>query len=449
MSVPSTPAAPSRRALVRTTWSGAHSWTPAETALPGSVEEVADVVGRAAAAGRRVKPIGAGHSFTAIAATDGVQVDLAGLSGLTGLDAQTGRVRVLAGTPLHQLGPLLGAHGLALANMGDIDRQTVGGAFSTSTHGTGLGFTGYGAMVTGLTLVTADGAVRRLDARTEPALFQAARVGLGALGVIVEAEVQAVPAFLLRAQEQAEPLDDVVASFVERSRAADHLEFYWFPGTDVALTKHNTRLPLGSGTAPVSALRAAVMDRWIANGAFEAMSRIGALVPRTVPALTRLAARGVDRRTYTDVSHRVFVADRAVRFREAEYALPLERFEEAFAGLREITRERAAAGDPVSFPVEVRTAAADDVWLSTAHGRDSVYLAVHRYHREDPTAYFAAVQELFTGLGGRPHWGKEHGLDAAWAAGSYPRFADVIAQRDAVDPDRVFANAHLDRVLGA
>ena len=442
------PDSPTRRARVRTSWSGAQSWTPYETVRPGSVAEVADVAGSAADAGRRVKPIGAGHSFSAIAATDGVQVDLAGLSGLADVDPGTGRVRVRAGTPLHQLGPLLGAHGLALANMGDIDRQSVGGAFSTATHGTGLGFTGYAGMVTGLTLVTAVGVVRRLDARTEPELFQAARVGLGALGVIVEVEVQAVPAFLLRAEEQAEPLDDVVASFEDRSRAADHLEFYWFPGTDVALTKENTRLPLGSGVAPVPPVRAALMDGLLANGLFGAACRLGALAPRTVPTITRLAARGVDRRTYTDVSHRVFVADRSVRFRESEFALPLERFEEAFAGLREILRERAAAGDTVSFPVEVRTAAADDAWLSTAHGRDSVYLAVHRYHREDPTGYFEAAQELFAGLGGRPHWGKEHGLDAAWAAGSYPRFADFTARRDAVDPHRVFSNAYLDRVLG-
>lgn len=441
--------APGPGAGRRTTWSGSAYWTPAETARPGSVAEVADVVRRAAAAGRRVKPIGAGHSFSPIAVTDGVQLELDALSGLTGVDRATGRVRALAGTPLHRLGPLLGAHGLALANMGDIDRQSLAGALSTSTHGTGLGFTGYGGMVTGLRLVTADGAVRWLDARTEPELFQAARVGLGALGVVVEAEIQAVPAFLLRAEERSEPLEDVVASFVERSRAADHLEFYWFPGTSVALTKENTRLPLGSGLDPVPPLRAAVMDRILANGLFEATCRLGARVPRLVPALNAAAARGVDRRTYTDVSHRVFVADRAVRFREMEYALPLERFTEAFTGLRALLADRARGGDPVSFPVEVRTAAADDVWLSTAHGRESVYLAVHRYHREDPADCFRAVEELFLGLGGRPHWGKEHTRDAAWAAEAYPRFGDFLAQRDAVDPGRVFANDHLNRVLGA
>lgn len=438
------PGLPARR-----TWSGGHAWSPAREARPESVPELADVVGAAAQAGLRVKPIGAGHSFSPIAATDGVQLDLSALSGLSAVDREGGRVRVLAGTPLHQLGPLLGAHGPALANMGDIDRQSVGGALSTATHGTGLGFTGYGGMVTGLRLVTADGAVRWADADHEPDLFQAARVGLGALGIITEVELRTVPAFLLHARERSEPLDAVVESFVERSRAAEHLEFSWFPGTDLALTKENTRLPLTAGIDPMDPVRTAVMDEFLSHGVFGGMCRLGARAPRLVPLLNQVSARGVDQRTYTDVSYRVFVAERAVRFREMEYAVPLERFEEAFAGLRRIAAERAAAGDAVSFPVEVRTVAADDVWLSTAHGRESAYLAVHRYHREDPTAYFAAAEELLVSLGGRPHWGKEHDRDAEWAARAYPRFADFTAQRDAVDPGRVFANPYLERVLGA
>lgn len=433
----------------RRTWSGAHRWTPAREVRPGSADEVAAAVAGAAAEGLRVRAIGAGHSFSPVAATDGVQLDLERMSGLTRVDHATGRVRVLAGTPLHQLGPLLGAHGLALANMGDIDRQSVGGALSTSTHGTGLGFTGYAGMVTGLRLATAEGALRWVDADHEPEVFEAARVSLGALGVIVEAELQCVPAFLLQAREQAEPLADVVPAFVERCRAADHLEFYWFPGTDVALTKENTRLPLGAGVDPVGAFRSTVMDGLLANGLYGLMCRAGARAPRIVPALNRVSAWGVDQRTYRDVSHRVFVADRSVRFREMEYALPLEAFEEAFAGLQDVTRDLARRGDLPSFPVEVRAAAADDVWLSTAHGRESVYIAVHRWHGEDPTAYFRACEEVFAGLGGRPHWGKEHTRDAAWVERAYPRFADFRAVRDAVDPGRVFGSDHLERVFGA
>ena len=345
------------------------------------------------------------------------------------MDHATGRVRVLAGTLLRQLGPLVGAHGLALANMGDIDRQSVGGALSTSTHGTGLGLTGYAGMVTGLRLATADGALHWVDAEHEPELFEAARVRLGSPGVIVEAELQCVPAFLLEAREQVEPLADVVPAFAERSRTADHLEFSWFPVTDVALTKENTRRPLGDGVDPVGAFRSTVMDGLLTNGHYGLMCRAGARVPRIVPALNRVSAWGVDQRRYRDVSHRVFVADRSVRFREMEYALPLEAFEEAFAGLQAVTRDLARRGDLPSFPVEVRTAAADDVWLSTAH--------------------FRAGEEVFAGLGGRPHWGKEHTRDAAWVERAYPRFADFRAVWDAVDPGRVFTNDHLNRVFGA
>lgn len=179
------------------------------------------------------------------------------LARIAAVDHATGRVRVLAGTLLHQLGPLVGAHGLALANMGDIDRQSVGGALSTSTHGTGLGLTGYAGMVTGLRLATADGALHWVDAEHEPELFEAARVRLGSPGVIVEAELQCVPAF------------------AERSRTADHLEFYWFPGTDVALTKENTRRPLGDGVDPVGTFRSTVMDGLLTNGHYGLMCRAG------------------------------------------------------------------------------------------------------------------------------------------------------------------------------
>ena len=197
------------------------------------------------------------------------------LARIAAVDHATGRVRVLAGTLLHQLGPLVGAHGLALANMGDIDRQSVGGALSTSTHGTGPGLTGYAGMVTGLRLATADGALHWVDAEHEPELFEAARVRLGSPGVIVEAELQCVPAFLLEAREQVEPLADVVPAFAERSRTADHLEFSWFPGTDVALTKENTRRPLGDGVDPVGTFRSTVMDGLLTNGHYGLMCRAG------------------------------------------------------------------------------------------------------------------------------------------------------------------------------
>lgn len=191
------------------------------------------------------------------------------------------------------------------------------------------------------------------------------------------------------------------------------------------------------------------MDGVLANGVYELMCRLGTMAPRTVPALNRLSCRGLDRRTYTDVSYNVFVADRSVRFKEMEYALPLEAFAEAFEALREISAAMFRDGRGVSFPVEVRTAAADDVWLSTAHGRDSVYIAVHRYHREDPTEYFREVEDLFVSLGGRPHWGKMNTRDAAWAAQAYPRHTDWCRVRDAVDPQRIFTNAYVDRLFGA
>jgi FAD/FMN-containing dehydrogenase len=172
---------------------------------------------------------------------------------------------------------------------------------------------------------------------------------------------------------------------------------------------------------------------------------VGAVVPAAVRPVNALAGRTFGNRTYVDHAPRVFTQRRTVRFREMEYAVPVETLPAAFRAVRELIDR---SGWRISFPIEVRVAAGDDRWLSTAHGRDSGYIAVHRYWREDPTAYFGAVEEILAGLGGRPHWGKEHGLDAVALRERYPRFDDFVAVRDRLDPDRVFANPYLDRVLG-
>jgi L-gulonolactone oxidase len=424
-----------------TNWAGNQACSPAEVAVPRDAAGVAAVVSRAAERGLRVKPVGAGHSFTGVALTDGVHLRLDALTGLVAADPATGLVRLRAGTRLRDVPALLAPHGLAMTNLGDIDAQTLAGAVSTGTHGTGAGFGGIATQVRALRLVLADGAEVACSAAERPELFAAARVGLGALGVLTEVTLSCVPAFLLRADERPVPLAEAPGLLT----ADDHVEFFWFPHTDRALLKRNTRLPAGSPGAPLSAGRAWWDDRFLANTVFEWTCRLGHRVPAAVPLVNRVAARALAARTYTDRSHRVFVTAREVRFREMEYAVPVDALTGVLTELRAAVRRN---GWRISFPVEVRVAAADDVWLSTAYGRDTGYVAVHRYHRESPDEYFRAVEAIMVAAGGRPHWGKEHHLDAATLAERYPRFADFRRVRAAVDPAGVFANAYTDRVLG-
>lgn len=425
-------------------WGRSESATPQHIARPTSVDEIVEVVRYAAENGLTVKPIGAGHSFTAIAATTGIQLDIGAVDGILKVDGTL--VTLAAGTNLHQLPALLAPYGLALANMGDIDRQTIAGATSTGTHGTGGAFGGLATQIRALTLITADGGTLRVSETENADLLGAARLGLGALGVLVDVTVECVPAFLLRAVEKPEPIEAVLENWHAATAETDHFEFYVWPHTGTVLSKYNTRLPIDAGRDPVGRLAGWWEDDFMSNTVLAAKLEVGRRFPRLTPAINRLATRLVGDRSYTDLSHEVFVAPRRTRFVEMEYAVP-------FAAVPEIVREVHALIErknwKISFPIEVRAAAADDLWMSTASGRASGYIAFHRYHREDPTEYFRTIEQIMTTYGGRPHWGKMHNRDAESLRAAYPRFDDFVAVRDRLDPQRVFGNAYLERVLGA
>lgn len=427
-------------------WGRNQSATPAMRVRPRNIDEVAAVIRDARERGLPVKAVGAGHSFTAIAATEGVQVDLSLISGLRASDPATGRVTLGAGTFLHELSGILDPLGLALENMGDIDRQTIAGATSTGTHGTGARFSGLAAQITALTLVTASGELLVISAAENAELLPAARLGLGALGIVVEVTLQCVPSFLLRAVEHPEGFDEVLDTFEQRAIEADHFEFYWWPHTDRVMTRTNTRLPIDTPHRRPGPLSTWAEERLMQNGMLGLKSALGSVVPAWTPAINRFATRVYGDREFTDVSHDVFTSPRNVRFRESEYAVPRAAIAQALRDIRGLIERK---GWRISFPVEVRVAAADENWMSTAYQRESGYIAVHQYWRDDHEPYLRAVDALLRTYDGRPHWGKIHYQESAELETRYPRFGDFLAVRDRLDPDRTFANPYLDRVLGA
>ena len=424
-------------------WARTERVRPRRVEYPPTVEAVRRAVQAAAQRGLRVKAVGAGHSFTGIAVAPDVLLVLDDLTGLVEVDAARQRVRLLAGTRLHRIPALLAPHGLAMQNLGDIDRQSLAGAISTGTHGTGLAFGGLATQVVGATIVTADGELLRVE-EGDPEL-PAVALGLGALGILVDVTLQCVPAFGLAAVERPQPLAQAVDGFAGHAASVDHFELYWFPHTDVALTKTHTRLTDGEARAPLSAAQRWRDDVLVGGGVHAVACAAGRVVPAAVPAINSLSARVWGGRTFSDASHRVFASPRAVRFREMEYAVPLDRLSAAFDAVRLVID---AGRERIEFPIEMRAAAGDDRWLSTAHGRDSGYIAVHRMRGADHRRYFAAVEEVLRAFDGRPHWGKLHSLTATELAPLYPRFADFVALRDRLDPTRRFANAYLERVLG-
>ncbi|MBQ1157128.1 D-arabinono-1,4-lactone oxidase [Streptomyces smyrnaeus] len=439
-------AAKDSRAATWRNWAGNVTAAPQRTSSPSTTQALAEVVRRAAADGLRVKAAGTGHSFTAAALTDGVLIRPERLTGIRAVDRAAGTVTVAAGTPLKDLNAALAARGLSLTNMGDIMEQTVSGAVSTGTHGTGRDSASVAAQLKGLELVLADGSVLRCSAEgteEEQAVFAAARVGLGALGVVTELTFGVEPEFLLTAREEPMPFDRVTEEFDQLVAENEHFEFYWFPHTNSCNTKRNNRS--AGPAAPLPRVRGWVDDELLSNGVFQAACALGKAVPATVPGVARVSSRALSARAYTDIPYKVFTSPRRVRFVEMEYALPRTALVEA---LRELKALMERSHFRVSFPVEVRTAPADDIPLSTASGRETAYVAVHMYRGTPHEGYFSAVERIMTAHAGRPHWGKLHSRDAEYLAGVYPRFAEFTALRDRLDPNRVFGNDYLRRVLG-
>ncbi|MFJ5175524.1 D-arabinono-1,4-lactone oxidase [Streptomyces griseoviridis] len=424
-------------------WGGTVAARPAREVTPASVEELAAAVRGAAEDGLTVKAVGSGHSFTSIAATDGVLIRPQLLTGIRDIDRDNMTVTVEAGTPLKRLNLALAREGLSLTNMGDIMEQTVSGATSTGTHGTGRESASIAAQIRGLELVTADGGVLRCSAEENPDVFAAARIGLGALGVVTAITFAVEPVFLLTAREEPMPFDRVLAEFDALWAENEHFEFYWFPHTGSTNTKRNNRS--AGPERPASPVRGWIDDELLSNGVFQVAQWVGRAAPASVPTIARVSSRALSARTYTDIPYKVFTSPRRVRFVEMEYCVPRAAVTEVLRELRTVIER---SGLRISFPVEVRTAPADDITLSTASGRESAYIAVHMFRGTPYHAYFTAAERVFTAHEGRPHWGKVHTRDAEYFAEVYPRFGEFTALRDRLDPDRLFRNDYLRRVLG-
>jgi L-gulonolactone oxidase len=424
-------------------WAGNQRCQPVSVEHPGTEDELAHVVKRAAAEGRTVKVVGSGHSFTDIACTSGVQVQLDRYAGLLEVDRAAGTVTVEAGARLGVLNEKLWDLGLAFPNLGDIAYQTISGAIATSTHGTGLALGGLASFATALRVVTGDGAVVACSADQDPELFQAARVGLGAIGVVSQVTLRVVPCFNLRAVEEPMRMDAVLRHVDRHAEENDHFEFYWVPHTRWALTKRNNRTsePVGGRGRAKEFVDRTLLE----NVAFGAVCRVGRWRPSLIPRLSR-ALPSSGRSEYVHRSYRVFTSPRLVRFYEMEYSIPRGAVVEALEKLMAFVD---ASGLRLSFPVEVRFTAGDDVFLSTATGgEERAYIAVHVYQGMPYEQYFRGVEAIMDPLGGRPHWGKLHYQTAASLAPKYPDWARFQAVRRRVDPQGRFANAYLDRVLG-
>ena len=425
-----------------TNWARTASCTPTHVAHPSSTDEIAATILSSA----RVRARGSGHSFNDIAVAPEVALDLDRWTGIVRADTESGLVTVRSGTPLHAFNADLHRLGLAMPNLGDIDAQTVAGAVSTSTHGTGGKLGVLATAIESLELVLADGSVVTCSRTERPDLFNAARVGLGALGVISTLTLRCVPSFVLQASETPGRLDAVLEQFDDLCAVEDHVEFHWFTHSDRVILKRNNRIP--EPARPLSKLRQTWEYEVMENAAFGAVCKVARTFPRYTRKLNEICGSVISERTYSDYSHNVFVTPRRVRFVETEFSVPRETLLDVIAELRTVAN-KLGDRDALIVPCEVRVAQADDIWLSTASGRDTAYISMHQALGMQYKAFFDAYASIAASVGGRPHWGKMHDLTSDQLRPLYPHFDDFLRVRNEVDPNRTFTNPYLDRVLGS
>jgi L-gulono-1,4-lactone dehydrogenase len=424
-------------------WTGDQRCVPARIERPSDRGDLIESVKRAADQGLTVRAVGSGHSFTDVACTGGVLLQMDGLDRVLDVQRDAGLVKVEAGVPLRALSELIWGHGLALENLGDIDKQTVSGAVATGTHGTGSKFRNLSSLIEAMELILPDGTLLEVSPSAEPDLLPAARIGLGALGVIATVTLRAIPAFTVRRTDSPLPLTETLERLQDLADGSDHFEFYVFPHTEVALLRQSERTdeePDPRNPA-LEFGQEVILENWVMGG----IARAGRRFPSRIPRLARFVSSQLAKSVKQDRSYRVFASRRLVRFTEMEYAIPRHHAGEAIPRVLEAAER---ADPPVGFPIEVRFVAGDDSILSPAHDRDTCYIAVHQYQGMAWESYFRSVEAIMDGYGGRPHWGKRHFQTAGTLADRYPRFDHFLAARERLDPEGTFRNEYLDRVLG-
>ena len=423
-----------RGRLLWSNWSGtAHSY-PERRAAPANEAELLDILTRAPAP---VRPVGSGHSFTALVPTDGTLLTLDGMTGIVGYDAATSQATVRGGTRLADLGPALAAIGQEMANLPDINKQSIAGAIATGTHGTGRGIPAVHGAIVAMRIATPSGELIDCDAARRPDLFHAARVGLGAFGVVTQVTLQNQPLTRILKRAEVRLTQEVLEDWPALRRRHRNVEFLTLPftGHSVTITHDVTDRPVkprGPDTDMETLAGLKQLRDW-----FE-----------FAPSLRRKLAAGelakIPPEEVVDAGWKLLSNERPVRFNEIEYHLPIEA---QIPALREVLSAVETRRRDVFFPIEVRVIAPDDAWLSPFFERESGSIAVHAFYRESHDFFFSIIEPIFRRHGGRPHWGKLHGLKARDLTALYPRWRDAGEVRRAIDPEGRMLNDYLKGLL--
>lgn len=413
-------------------WSGSVSATPQQIAAPKTESELAALVREA----RKVRVVGAGHSFMPLCETDGTLLSLAELEGRLEFSADKSRVWAPAGWSLAKLTAALWEEGVSLINQGDVNPQSLAGAIGTGTHGTGAKLGSLSTTARGFRLMMPDSSIVTCSESERADLFQAARLSLGLVGVATQIEIDVLPAYHLEEKVESHPFEEIEARWGELAANNRHVEFFVFPYGKYVVLKTLNPAP---GEGPLKHMTD--MD----DRAFRMVCDVCAALPFLTRRLQPIIVQTGVRQRRVGPAYQIFPSDRTVRFEEMEYELPRAN---GWAALKEVIAWIQKRKLPVTFPFEFRLTAADDIWLSPFNATPGASISMHQYAKMPWRDLFAQAEPIFRAHSGRPHWAKRHTLTARDADALYPDAAKFKAVRDAVDPGAKFANAHLTQVFG-
>jgi L-gulonolactone oxidase len=419
-------------------WSNRVKCHPSKLYQPSSESEIINLVSQANANSTSLRVAGSGHSFTELVPSREWLMNLKNYTGLTSINVKKGTATFRAGTQLSEVTESLFKKGFALENMGDIDKQSLAGALSTGTHGTGINFGVMSTQLTTINIVTPSRSLVQCTPDTNPELFKAAQVSLGSLGILTELTLELEPVYYLTEEFTKLPLETCL-ELIEELRANNrHFEFFWFPGTDTAIVKTLNK------TSERNDLPDWTVGDIIENGLFDILCRIGNQVPAGVKWMNQLAAKGFSTSGRTGPGHRVFSSVRSVRFNEMEYGVPAPEGPSVIRDLRELINRKHRG---VQFPVEYRYVQGDDIFLSPANGMDRAFIAVHKFHKKSYKSFFRDCESIFTQYRGRPHWGKIHFRNAQELKNLYPEWDRFQSIRKTLDPKGILMNDHLRKIF--
>lgn len=416
-------------------WSNSQLCFPAARKAPANVAELQELI---ASANGVVRPVGAGHSFTPLVPTDDTIVSLSRLSGLIEHDNKRLQAKIWAGTRLGDIGKPLEDIGQAMINMPDIDEQTLSGSIATATHGTGAGIGSLSTFVEGLQLITAKGDVIDCDAANNADIFEAAKVSLGALGVITQIKLQNMAPYRLKRETVWREFDEIIEIADEQANNNRNFEFFYIPFTGMGWTDVHSLTTQPTGSSQKLDSNEGANDLKTARDLLSWSPKLRELVLSTY-------MKTIEDELTIESSWKNYSNERNVRFNEMEYHLPREH---GIQALKEIRTALEKNHHEVFFPIEVRYVKSDDIWLSPFYQRETMSIAVHRFFEEDFKPFFKTIEPIFNKYHGRPHWGKLNTLNSANFAKLYPRWQDFAEVRKQLDPSGKFLNTYLKQLFG-